>query len=144
MNELRTILLLAILLVTGCRKDDVRIEDLTTNPFDADHVGPPVFEAIDTYIDQENIPGVGTIERQVIRFRVLTSTFQADQVGQPYQVYVLDLNNGASTYLSQSAPGAHTFLFERNEVSIGTEVCIELRLANNFSVARPETICVTL
>lgn len=144
MNELRTILLLAILLVTGCRKDDVRIEDLTTNPFDADHAGPPVFEAIDTYIDQENIPGVGTIERQVIRFRVLTSTFQADQVGQPYQVYVLDLNNGASTYLSQSASGAHTFMFERTEVSIGTEVCLELRLSNNFSAARPETICVTL
>lgn len=144
MNALHTLFLAAVLLVSGCRKDDVRIEDLTTNPFDADHTGPAVFEAIDTYIAQEDIPGVGSVERQVIRFRVLTSTFQADQVGQPYQVLVLDLNTGASTYLSQTAPGAHTFLYERNEVTIGIEVCIELRLANNFSVARPETICVTL
>jgi hypothetical protein len=134
----------ALLLFVACRKDDVRIEDLTTNPFDADHGGPPLFEAVDTYIDTETIPGVGTIERQVIRFRVRTESFRSDQIGQPYQVFVLDLNTGASGYVGQSGVGEHVFTYLRNAVNIGTEVCLELRLANNFSVARPETICVTL
>jgi hypothetical protein len=137
--------LIALLLgLTGCRKDDVQIAALNTNPFDADYAGADVFVPEGTELVVESIPGVGTISRQVIRFRVRNELFLSAQQGRPYSVRVVDEAAGVSLFLDQPGPGEHRFTYSRSEPSPGVPVCIELRLANNFSVARPETICVTL
>jgi hypothetical protein len=137
---------LVVLLValSGCRKDDVDIEQLTTNPFDADYNGAAMFEAIDTYLVTEDIPGSGTLTRQAIRFRVRIEQFLPEQSGRPFQVFVRDITAGGTFYLEPGVPGDDEFTYLRYDVSPGIPVCLELALANNFSAARPETICVTL
>ncbi|MEZ4756515.1 MAG: hypothetical protein R2817_06795 [Flavobacteriales bacterium] len=137
-------MVLMVVALLACRKDDVVIDQLTNNPFDVDYTGASVFEVVDTYMVTENIPGVGAISRQAIRFRVRSDRFLPEQSGLPYQVFVREIASGGAVYLDPSAPGSDVFIFLRNQVSPGIPVCLELALANNFSSARPETICVTL
>jgi hypothetical protein len=142
-NSLLPLLVLLVAL-SGCRKDDVDIDQLTTNPFDADYSGAAMFEVIDTYLATEDIPGTGMLTRQAVRFRVRSEQFLPEQSGRPYQVYVRDQGNGTTQFLEPTELGSNVFIYFRFDISIGIPVCLELALANNFSTARPETICVTL
>jgi hypothetical protein len=142
MNRL-TLLALALFLA-GCRKDDVSIASLNNNPFDADFTGEDLFVSEGTELIVEPIPGIGAVSRQVIRFRVRNELFLPGQAGRPYSVRVVDRSTGGTTYLDQAGPGDHRFTYLLAEPVPAEQVCLELRLANNFSVARPETICEIL
>jgi len=134
-------LLLLLPLLMGCYKDDVQPELLNTNPFDADYQGEDLFVSESTFTETENIPGVGIVIRQVIAFRVRSELFLAPT---SYSVQVHDLENGQTVVIDAVPPGSDTFKYYKQNLVAGQPVCLELRLSNNFSVARAERICVTL
>jgi len=140
----RLIPLALILLLAGCRKDDVSITSLNNNPFDADFTGEDLFVSEGTELIVESIPGIGAVSRQVIRFRVRSELFLPGQAGRPYSVQVEDRTTGVGVYLDQAGAGDHRFTYILAVPMPGEQVCLELRLANNFSEARAETICETL
>jgi hypothetical protein len=138
------ILSLAALLLGGCYKDELRPEELTYNPFDRDYDGPPVFVLEGTFLETTTYPPpLGTITEQVIEFRVRNELF----VQEPgsYRVWVRDQQNGVTIAegMLPVVPGGHTFKYRRAQAP-GVEICLELRLLNSLSTARPETICATL
>lgn len=141
MTHLRTGLfpiLLALVVGTGCYKDDIDIAALNTNPFDADFAGPAVFTMDTIYVEQ--VIGPPNYFRQVVQFRVDAGLFLAPA---SYQVEVHDLLEGTRTLVGQVPPGSHTLRFYRTEYQPGQEVCLELRITNNNTFGRPETICGT-
>jgi hypothetical protein len=137
-------LLALVALLSACRKDDVSIASLNSNPFDADFEGEDLFVSEGTELIVESIPNIGAIGRQVIRFRVRSELFLPGQASRPYSVRVVDGSTGGVTYLDRSGSEDHRFTYTLAEPMPDEQVCLELRLANNFSVARPETICAIL
>lgn len=136
-------LLLALLpLLAGCYKDDVEPAKLTNNPFDPEYVGENIFVSDGTYTETVFIPGVGNVVRQVIAFHVRSELFLSS--GSTYSVQVHDQQNGQTVLLNPDPPGGNAFKYYKQNLVQGAPVCLELRLSNNLSVARAETICVTL
>lgn len=137
----KTMILLAMaMLATGCYKDELDVATLDNNPFDPAYTGPPVFEAIGTYLETTTIPGLGTITRQVFEFRVRNELFLSPA---SYSVQVLDLTNNIVSVVDQSAPGVHILKYYRLG-DPAPQLCVELRLRNNFSTAGAETLCADL
>ncbi|MCC7501594.1 MAG: hypothetical protein IT229_03640 [Flavobacteriales bacterium] len=141
-RPIRIVLLVLPLLValSGCYKDETDVAAWTNNPFDRDYTGPSVFSVDTTYIEVLNAPPT-VITRQVVQFQVNSSLFLASA---PYQVRVKDLDNGQTTLLSQYTPGTDTWRFTKLDFTIGQELCLEVRLSNDLSDGRPDTICATL
>lgn len=143
MNCPTLVLLMALpLLLAGCYKDDLDPGTLTNNPFDPGYVGENVFVSEGTYTETVFIPGVGNVVRQVIAFRVRRNLFLNPAAS--YAVQVHDLENGQTTVINADPPGGDSFNYYKQNLVQGSPVCLELRLTNNFSVARAETICETL
>lgn len=132
-------LLLLALLSGGCFKDDVDVARLTNNPFDPEYTGPPVFEGQGTSLQQVSIGG-STVLYQVIAFRVRSELFLAPA---SYGVEVRDQQSGQVLNLSPDPPGSDQFRYRRAPLP-GQPVCLELRLSNDQSTARAETLCATL
>ncbi len=136
-------LILALLpLLGGCYKDDVDPAKLTNNPFDPAYVGENVFVSDGTFTETVFIPGVGNVVRQVIAFHVRSELFLTS--GVTYAVQVHDQQNGQTVLLNPDPVGGNAFKYYKQNLVQGLPVCLELRLSNNLSVARAETICVTL
>lgn len=133
-----TIALLLVLL-TGCYKDTVDVADLRDNPFDPDYQGEPVFVLEGTFLQQVDI-GTGSVVYQIIEIRVREDLFLAPAT---YSVAARDLQTGQEELLNPDPPGGALFRFQRAP-SPGQPVCLELRLSNNQSTARAETLCATL
>lgn len=131
-------ILAACFLLTGCYKDEVDLATLNNNPFDPEYQGPAVFASEGTW--QVVIQAGGnSVVMQDIGFRVNEDLFLAPAT---YSVAVKDLYSGiGSEAAPTSEPGR--WIYRRGPLP-GQEVCIELRLMNSTSTARPETICVTL
>ena len=142
MNAMTRSLLLALLpLLMGCYKDDIDVASLTTNPFDRDYKGSPVFEMEGTSVQVTFIPGVGNVPRQVVDFRVRNELFLSDVT---YSVLLKDLGTGSTAELLQAAAGDHRFTYTRDTIIQQEPACLELRLSNNFSAAKAEVICASL
>ena len=73
--------------------------------------------------------------RQVIAFRVRSELFLSDAT---YSVRVHDLENGQTILLDADPPGGDSFKYYKQNLVIGSPVCLELRLSNNLSAARAE------
>jgi hypothetical protein len=131
----------AMLLLSACYKDDLDPARLTNNPFDPEYVGENVFVSEGTFTETVFIPQIGTVVRQVIAFRVRSELFLSDAT---YSVRVHDLENGQTILLDADPPGGDSFKYYKQNLVIGSPVCLELRLSNNLSAARAEEICVTL
>lgn len=129
-----------LLALSGCYKDKTDVAAWTNNPFDRDYTGPSVFSVDTTYIEVINAPPT-VITRQVVQFHVNSSLFLANKA---YQVRVRDLDNGQTTLMSQFTPGTDTWRFTKLDFTIGQELCLEVRLSNDLSDGRPDTICATL
>ena len=138
-NHILLALLLLPLLVSSCYKDEVDIATLNNNPFDPGYVGPNVFSFDTTYT--EPIQGTGGI-RQVFQFKVNSSLFLAPQ---DYAVYIEDdLLPPADPYVYQVPPGSDVLRYYRLVFQQGQEVCLRMRLSNNYHEGRAETVCGTL
>lgn len=127
------------LLICGCYKDTVDVAALHDNPFDPDYQGEEVFEFHETYLQQVNT-GMGNVTYQIIVVRVREDLFLAPAT---YNVAARDLMTGQEELLGPDPPGGSLFRFRRAPMP-GQEVCLELRLANNQSTARAETVCTIL
>jgi hypothetical protein len=131
----------AMLLMSACYKDDLDPAQLTNNPFDQEYVGENVFVSEGTYTETVFVPQIGNVLRQVIAFRVRSELFLSDVT---YSVRVHDLENDQTILMDADPPGGDSFKYYKQNLVIGTPVCLELRLSNNLSAARAEEICVTL
>lgn len=124
----------------GCLKDEVDVAALTNNPFDPGYTGANVFTFDTTYIEQ--VSGPPSFQRQVFQFKVNSALFLAPQ---SYSVYVEDdLLPPADPYVHQVPSGSDVLRYYRLEFQPGQEVCLRLRLSNNFHHGRAETVCGTL
>lgn len=139
---MRSLLAFTILLtlLSGCYKDNVDVSELNTNPFDRDYEGPAVFEFEETFLQTVNIGGTNILY-QIIVFRVKEELFLSPA---SYSVQLRDLQNeDPNATATPVSPGSARFRYQRAPAP-GQQVCLELRLANNQSAARAETICATL
>ncbi|MCB0793883.1 MAG: hypothetical protein KDB88_04030 [Flavobacteriales bacterium] len=127
-----------LMLCSGCYKDEVVIAELNNNPFDPDYVGAMLFTLDTVLLEPAPAPPGGV--RHAMKFSVNSSRFLTPT---SYQVYVKDLVTGDESFLGQFPLGSDSFTYYRSEIS-GDEVCLELRLANELSVGRAETVCGTL
>lgn len=132
------VMLAMTLLLGACHKDELDVAQLNTNPFDADYAGPPIFTLEGTWLLTTST-GPVTFTEQVIGFRVDESSFLSPA---SYGVEVRDLLDSS---VEQAVPGDGPGRWQYRRVPVpGQEVCLELRLWNDFSTARAETICATL
>jgi hypothetical protein len=139
MKRLLRLSILAVLL-SGCYKDEVDIAALNNNPFDRDYAGEAVFVFEETYVQQVSTGGT-TVLLQIIVFRVREDLFLAPA---SYSIALRDLQNGNDNGVAIPDPsGGGRYRYQRAPAP-GVPICLELRLANNFSTARAETICATL
>lgn len=142
MNRLLTALLV-LAASTGCYKDDVDISALHTNPFDPDYTGENVFVFDDTYLESVLLGSPPTpVLVQVVQVHVKEELLP---YGASYSVQFTDPDVD-DPVVQNPVPGTHTFKYYRIEATAepGVEKCFELRLFNDQSTGRPETICCTL
>jgi hypothetical protein len=131
--------LLALIPMMACLKDDLKVEDLTGNPFDPAYEGPSVFVLDSTYTQVVNT-GTSNVLFQVIAFRVRQELFLAPA---SYSVRCRDLLSGQEFLLDADPPGTHRFKVLRQPLP-GQSVCLALALSNNLNDARTDTLCATL
>ncbi|MCB9171096.1 MAG: hypothetical protein H6594_12185 [Flavobacteriales bacterium] len=131
----------ASLFLAGCRKDPIDLSELHDNPFDPDFDGPAMFSFDTTYIETVVADTIITYQRQVVQFHVHDEHFLS---AASYYVQVTDLSNGEQVILGQYPVGSHVFRYRKTDFAVGQELCLQLRLSNDLSYGRPETICCTL
>lgn len=129
-------LLLALPLLGGCYKDELDVATLNNNPFDPGYAGPNVFTFDSTYVETVQAPT--PYDRQVFRFHVDEALFLTPQDG--YQVYVRDMESGATQILGLSQPTSNSFSYFKVDFAPG-ELCLDVALNNGLYSARHETIC---
>ncbi len=146
-------ILLTMLLLAACYKDEVDVSSMKNNPFDRDFEGPEVFEFVDTYVEtvtvmvvvgnppnQTQVPM--QVDQQVIEFRVHEELFLSPP---SYSVQVRDLDLGSTQLLHPDPQFLDHFKYYRpTGIAEGTLICVELGLSNNQTTARLEVICATL
>ncbi len=132
------LLLAAFMLLAGCFKDELDLDVLNNNPFDAQYQGPSIFVSEGTAYVQVVIGGNTSLVQEVY-FRVNEHLFLAPAT---YNVHVVDQLSGVVSEAVPVDDQGH-WVFRRG-LAVGQEVCLELSLMNDMGTARPETICVTL
>ncbi|MBL7940936.1 MAG: hypothetical protein JNL43_16375 [Flavobacteriales bacterium] len=137
MNKVIALLMFCFLITTvACKKDLIDVTSLTTNPFDPDYSGAPIFTYLsDTTIDE--LVNGSPVSTLTIEVQVHTEYF-----GRPttYQVAYND-GTGPSTP-SNNIPNGLLTIRIPNVVG-GQEYCNLLRLANGGAYGGGNTICVT-
>ncbi len=58
MKHAHLLLILAVLCTTACKKDEIDLSSLTSNPFDAEYNGDPIFAMVDQETVEQTISGV--------------------------------------------------------------------------------------
>lgn len=135
MNKAITLLMVCIIAMTvSCKKDEIDIASLTTNPFDPDYDGAPIFTYLsDTTIDE--LVNGNPVSNLTIRVQVHTELFGTQT---PYQVA---FNDGSTTSTpSNSIPNGVLTIRIANAVG-GNEYCNLLRLENGGAFGGGNTIC---
>jgi hypothetical protein len=140
MKAVMVIAAVCAVLAMACGKGELDAGTLTDNPFDPAYDGPSVFVADSTYIVLVNVNGTLT-PFQAIAFHVREELFTAPAA---YSVRMLDRSNGVVYILEPNPANSNRFTYIKGELQLNVQVCLELRLYNNLSAARPDDICVTL
>jgi hypothetical protein len=131
-------LLALCVLLAGCKKDELEVAELTTNPFDADYTGETVFTATD--VRTEVILVGGDLVRYLhIDVRVNTALFP--QQGAYEVQYVLP--SGVTVEVLGTELSDNMFTMTTSGVEVGIQYCFEPRLANNGAAGSRTTLCGT-
>ena len=126
----------AITLLSACKKDEIDLATLNTNPFDADYAGAPLF----TFLSSETVVVVvnGTPQRNLnAQVRVNTELFGR---ATTYQVGV-DQESGSGIPSNAIPNGLLTI--SRGNVQPGQEVCWSLRVGNGGAYGGGNRVCAT-
>jgi hypothetical protein len=133
-----SVLLALCVLFAGCKKDELDVAELTTNPFDADYTGEPVFTT--TGVHTEAILVGGDLVRNLhVDVRVNTALFPEQG---PYDVQY-GLPSGVTVQVPSSELADNAFRMTATNVTVGVQYCFEPRLANNGAVGSRTTLCGT-
>lgn len=137
MNKAITLLMVGVLAtMVACKKDEIDIASLTTNPFDPDYAGAPIFTFISSMTTTELING-NAVNTLTIEVQVHTELF-----GRP-TTYQVAYNDGSATSTpSNSIPNGLLTMQIPNVVE-GQEYCNMLRLENGGAFGGGNTICAT-
>lgn len=134
-------LFIAALLLTGCKKDDVDIGQLNTNPFDTDYVGLPLFEVDHTFTDSY----VNTLGATVPRFNVVGFA-RTDRIPANASYFIWFRTSGGTDWTgpvnpSQLFGGEFTLRYD-NYVS-GAIYCTDCAIGTNNAPGGLSTLCAT-
>lgn len=130
---------LVILTFMACRKDDLDVADLTTNPFDPDYVGPALFEKE----AERTIPyqvGDVTFLRLDVDVRVRTERLPSSAAyGVSYRV------PGASSNVNVPTADLADDRFTMSvlEVTASRAYCVEVALTNGGGAGGGNVLCAT-
>lgn len=130
--------LLILLCFSGCKKDELVLADLTTNPFDADYTGQPVFEQV-AVRTVAYTSGTEELLKLEVDVRVNTALFP---VPTSYSVRYR-LPSGLTSDVLAADLADDQFTMTEFDVAVGTNYCFVPRLTNNGASGSGATICAT-
>ena len=133
--------LIAFLLIglASCKKDELVLTDLTTNPFDADYDGAAIFTVVSSSTSFVSVNGA-LVRQLKVTVQVRTELFGRPT---PYIVRVEERFDGNS---SASAPSSSTndrFDILTNDVITGQEYCWKISLGNAGNYGGSNELCAT-
>lgn len=128
--------LLVVIAFTACKKDEVKVADLSTNPFDADYDGAPIFSFLSSATATQVINGVPT-EILTIQVRVHTAYF-----GRP-TTYLIAAGAPVNTVVLSNEVEDGVFSLNIMNTTSGQQYCVPLRVGNGGSYGGGNTICAT-
>lgn len=125
-----------VVALAACKKDQIALDELTTNPFDADYDGAAIFTYVD---DTTTIETVGGTPTRVLQVEVRVheelfgrpTTYQV-QAGAPVDQLILS---------NQVEDGLLTLRILNT--TPGQQYCTLLRLGNGGSFGASSTVCAT-
>jgi len=130
-----------VLLACGCKKNDVDIDQLNYNPYDADYVGEPLFEVESTFTDSY----VDSQGATIPRFNVRTFA-RTDRLPQSAAYFIWTRSPGSATWSGPIDPddlfGGNLILRYDNYVS-GTTYCRECAIGTNSTPGGSTLVCAT-
>lgn len=128
------------LLACGCKKNDVDIDQLNSNPYDADYVGLPLYEVDHTYTDSY----VDNLGATIPRFNVVVFV-RADRLQNPNYFMWVRLP-GSTTWYGPVDPDqvfGGTITLRQDNFTSGTTYCWECAVGTNNAPGGITTICAT-
>jgi hypothetical protein len=134
-----TFLLVALLGLSACKKDELVVAELTTNPFDADYNGAPIFTVV------SSSTSLVTINSVLVRQLKVTVQVHTELFGRPtpYLVRSEPLFSGNSSQTTPSANTGDRFDIITNNVLPSTEYCWQLNVGNGGNYGGGNSICAT-
>ena len=125
--------------LTACKKDELDVTALNTNPFDVDYQGPAIFTFVSATTTFFTVNGVPT-RRLNVTMRVNVDLFPRDT---PFQVRVSPQPSGNEIILQGTTSTAGAMTFSLNGVEVGQQYCPLLQLGNAGGYGGGNTICAT-
>lgn len=123
----------------GCKRDEINLDELTTNPFDADYAGAAIFEKVDERTVPYVLGGV-THRRLELDVRVNTSLFPAG-AGYGVSYRATGVSAGVTVPASELEDGQ--FTLNILDVTTGQNYCAEVRLTNGGGSGGGNVLCGT-
>lgn len=134
-------LFLFALLVCGCKKNDVDIDQLNSNPFDADYAGLPLFEVAQTYTDSY----VNTLGATVPRFNV-KGFARTDRIPANTAYFFWFRAAGETDWTGPINPAglwAGEFTLRYDNYVSGTSYCTDCAIGTNNAPGGFTKLCAT-
>jgi len=124
----------------ACRKDEVDLAALTSNPFDAAYNGPPVFELTSAITDTVIISG-----EPVTRFRMSVRVVveRLPRVS-PYYMVRYSFDGETPIVKTEAQLINHSFSYSKLNVLPGQQCCVALELGNSNVFVSHGAICATV
>lgn len=129
-------MLVVALVSTGCEKHEVDITELTTNPFDADYDGAPIFTYVSASTTTVLVNGMPT-DRLTVQVRIHTGLF-----GRP-TTYRVEAGDPVNTVVSSNEVEDGLFTMNIANTTPGQQYCVPLRLVNGGVYGGGNSVCAT-
>lgn len=136
------VIALAVTFMLGsvsCKKDELVLADLTTNPFDADYDGAPIFTVV------SSSTSFVTVNSVLVRQLKVTVQVHTELFGRPtpYIVRVERLFDGTSSSTVPSGSTNNRFDILKNSAVSGQEYCWRVSLGNAGNFGGSNELCAT-
>jgi|JI10StandDraft_1071094.scaffolds.fasta_scaffold173088_2 hypothetical protein len=140
MSRILSLFVLALLVGLGsCKKDEIDLASLNTNPFDADYVGTPIFTFVSATTTSGVVNGV-PVNILNVDVQVHTELFGRQT---PYIVRTVNSNTGAETMITSGSMVDDRFTVRANGVQPGAVHCWNLQVGNANSFGGGNQVCGT-